>query len=90
MCLGCERSEVYAMHLARITYRIMQYDKIALENPLTFSGLLEDRRQIALDTINKFRNEHGRGVEVVEHAYYEATQAMKDGIPLLPAIIQFQ
>jgi hypothetical protein len=90
MCLGCERAEVYAMHLPRITYRIMQYDKIALENPLTFSGLLEDRRQIALDTINTFRNEHGRGIEVVEHAYFEATKAMKEGIPLLPAIIQFQ
>jgi hypothetical protein len=90
MCLGCERSEVYAAHLPSICYRIMQYNEMAIKNPLTFSGLLEDRRQIALDTINRFGDEHGRGIEVVEHAYYEATKAMKDGIPLLPAIIQFQ
>lgn len=90
MCLGCERSEVYAMHISRICYRVMQYDEISSQNPMTFSGLLEDRRQIALDTINKFGSEHGRGVEVVEHGYYEAAKAMKNGTPLLPAIIQFQ
>lgn len=90
MCLGCERSEVYALHVPRICYRIMQYDEIAAKTPLTFSGLLEDRRQIALDTINKFKNEHGRGIEIVERAYYDATKAMKDRTPLLPPITQLQ
>jgi len=68
----------------------MQLEKVATESPLTFSGLLEDRRQIALDTINKFSSQHSRGVEIVEHAYFEASKAMKDGRPLLPPIIQFQ
>lgn len=90
MCLGCERSEVYAMHIPRICYRVMQYDEFASQNPMTFGGLLEDRRQIALDTINKFGSEHGRGVEIVEHGYFEAAKAMKNGTPLLPAIMQFQ
>jgi len=90
MCLGCERSEVYALHIPKICYRVMQYDEVASQNPLTFSGLLEDRRQIALDTINKFASEHGRGVEIVEHGYFEAAQAMKNGTPLLPTIMQFQ
>jgi hypothetical protein len=67
----------------------MQYDEIASQNKMAFSGLLEDRRQIALDTVNKFRDEHGRGLEIVEHSYFEAVKAMKDGTPLLPAIIQF-
>jgi hypothetical protein len=89
MCLGCERAEVYAVHILRICYRIMQYDEIASQNKMAFSGLLEDRRQIALDTVNKFRDEHGRGLEIVEHSYFEAVKAMKDGTPLLPAIIQF-
>ena len=78
------------MHLNNICYRVLQLEEIANENPLTFSGLLEDRRQIALDTINKFSIKHSRGVEVVEHAYFEATRAMKEGRPLLPPIIQFQ
>ncbi|WP_339771509.1 hypothetical protein [uncultured Paraglaciecola sp.] len=90
MCLGCERSEVYASHVPNICYRVMQYDEIARQNPLTFSGLLEDRRQIALDTIKKFSHEHGRGVQIVEHGYFEAAKAMKNGTPLLPAIMQFQ
>ncbi|MEL7478034.1 MAG: hypothetical protein AAGJ17_03935 [Pseudomonadota bacterium] len=90
MCLGCERAEVYAMHLPNICYRVLQLEEIANENPLTFSGLLEDRRQIALDTINKFQIKHSRGVQVVEHAYFEASRAMKEGRPLLPPIIQFQ
>ncbi|QBJ61643.1 hypothetical protein [Pseudoalteromonas sp. DL-6] len=90
MCLGCERAEVYALHLPNICYRVMQLEKVATESPLTFSGLLEDRRQIALDTINKFSSQHSRGVEIVEHAYFEASKAMKDGRPLLPPIIQFQ
>ncbi|MDO6709680.1 hypothetical protein Q4567_02980 [Aliiglaciecola sp. 2_MG-2023] len=90
MCLGCERSEVYAMHIPKICYRVMQYDEVAKKNPLGFSGLLEDRRQIALDTIGRFSNEHGRGVEIVEHGYAEAARAMKNNRPLLPTIIQFQ
>ena len=68
----------------------MQYDEFASQNPMTFGGLLEDRRQIALDTINKFGSEHGRGVEIVKHGYFEAAKAMKNGTPLLPAIMQFQ
>jgi hypothetical protein len=89
MCLGCERSEVYARHLPVIYYRILQYDKQAIENPLTFSGLLEDRRQIANETIETFKRRHKDGVHVCDAAFNAANEAMRKGRVLIPSITQF-
>lgn len=88
MCLGCERSEVYATHIKSICYRVMQYDQMAKINPLEFSALMEDRRQIAVDTIARFKSEHRNGEFVVESSYQEAVDAMKNGVQLLPPVVQ--
>ena len=90
MCLGCERSEVYAHHLKNIYFRLMQYDEIAAKNPLTFSGLLEDRRQIANDTIERFKKEHSEGEELTGLAFQDASEAFHRGEMLVPPIMQFR
>jgi hypothetical protein len=89
MCLGCERAEVYSHHIKNIWYRTMQYDAIAAENPLVFSGLLADRRQIAHDTIARFRCEHPDGEWLADTAFEEAVQAYTKGDMLVPPVMQF-
>lgn len=89
MCLGCERAEVYARHLPVIYYRILQYDKMAIENPLTFSGLMEDRRQIANNTIETFKRLHKDGENLCDDAFNSANDAMRKGRFLIPSITQF-
>jgi len=88
MCLGCERCEVYSEHLPVICYRIMQYEKQQEEAPDVFKITLEDRMNIAKDTVEKFKVTHSNGIEVVEQAYVIANQAMLDDDPLLPPILQ--
>ena len=89
LCLGCKRSEVYSHHIKNIWYRTMQYDAIAAENPLFFSGLLADRRQIAHDTINRFRSEHPDGDWIADTAFEEAAIAFNSGDILVPPVAQF-
>lgn len=83
LCLGCERSEVYAEHIPRICYRILQYDA----TPSPANDLIVDRKAIALDTLDRFRHEHPGGEKLLEMAYGIANQAMLDNKPLLPTII---
>jgi hypothetical protein len=88
MCLGCERSEVYSNNLPSICFRLLQYEEKRIENPEAFGATLEDRRQIAMDTIATFRLKHPNGEVVVEESYQVATQAMADNKPMMPPIIQ--
>ena len=83
LCLGCERSEVYAEHIPRICYRILQYEA----TPSPASDLMADRKAIALDTLDRFRHEHPDGGHLLEMGYGIANQAMLDNKPLLPPII---
>jgi hypothetical protein len=90
MCLGCERSEVYPEHLPRIFYRIFQYEEQRSKNFSEFRAMSEDRLVIATKTIERFRNEHHQGEDIVNEAYIAAGQALDDGIQLLPPILQFR
>ena len=90
MCLGCERSEVYPEHLPRIFYRIFQYEEQRGKNFSEFRAMSEDRLLIATKTIERFRNEHHQGEDIVNEAYIAAGQALDDGIQLLPPILQFR
>ncbi|SFD10063.1 hypothetical protein [Pseudoalteromonas denitrificans] len=87
MCLGCERSEVYAEHIRLICYRVMQYDQFAKNNS-QFKTLVEDRRLIALDALECFRNQHMNGELIYDNGYQSATDAIRNGEQLLPDIIQ--
>lgn len=83
LCLGCERSTVYAEHIPRICYRLLQYEKML--EPV--SDIVADRRAIALDAIESFRQEHMDGDLIAEHGYQVATFAMEENLPLLPPIL---
>lgn len=88
LCLGCNRSEVYAEHLPAICYRIFQYEQQRKSDPSVFKATLDDRLQIALDTVNQFKIRHPKGIKLVEHAYDVANRALQDNKPLLPPILQ--
>jgi len=88
MCLGCDRSEVYSEHLPAIYFRILQYEEKQVEAPDIFKVTLEDRLQIARDTVEQFKFKHSNGMEIVEQAYLIASQAMLNNEPLLPPILQ--
>jgi len=88
MCLGCERSEVFAEHIPRICYRILQYEEARAKNSEEFKDILEDRYQIALSAIEKFSVNHTSGEEIVEAAYLNANEAFALGEQLLPPILQ--
>lgn len=83
LCLGCERSEVYAEHIPRICYRILQYEQTT--SPI--DALLADRKAIALDCLAKFERIHPDGQEVLEQGYQIANKAMLNDKPLLPPIL---
>ncbi|WP_371194809.1 hypothetical protein [Glaciecola sp. SC05] len=83
LCLGCERSEVYAEHIPRICYRILQYEQTA--SPV--DALLADRKAIALDCLVKFERMHPDGQMIIEQSYQIANNAMLNNKPLLPAIL---
>ena len=88
MCLGCERSEVYSEHLPTIFYRIMQYEDMKINTPETFNVTLEDRLQIAKNTVEQFKTKHKDGIEIVENSYNQAVEAVENNICLLPPILQ--
>lgn len=88
MCLGCSRSEVYVDHLPRIFYRIFQYEDMRTSNYEQFRATCEDRLIIATEVIDRFKFEHHKGQEVVDNAYKTASDAYRDGIALLPDILQ--
>lgn len=83
LCLGCERSEVYAEHIPRICYRILQYEKV----PQPIDIILADRKAIALDCLAKFESAHPYGAQIIERGYQLANQAVIDNKPLLPPIL---
>jgi hypothetical protein len=83
LCLGCERSTVYAEHIVRICYRVFQYENV----PTIINDILADRKAIALDTLDKFRKVHPDGDIILERAYAEASDAIKNGKQLLPPIL---
>jgi hypothetical protein len=83
LCLGCERSVVYAEHIQRICYRILQYEKI----PSPTNDILADRRAIAMDCLERFRIEHPDGDLIVEQGYELANDAIEKKKPLLPPIL---
>ena len=83
LCLGCERSEVYAEHIPRICYRILQYDKI----PTPTDALLADRKAIALDCLSNFKRMYPDGETILEQGYQVANKAMLNSKPLLPPIL---
>ena len=83
LCLGCERSEVYAEHIPRICYRILQYEKISTPT----DALISDRKAIALDCLAKFERMHPLGNNILEQSYQIANNAMLNGKPLLPPIL---
>jgi len=89
MCLGCERSEVYSEHLPAICYRIMEYEEKEDVTPEVFNITLVDKLTIARDVVEKFKNNHSKGMEAVEKAYVIATAAMNNGERLLPPILSF-
>lgn len=89
MCLGCERSEVYSEHLPAICYRIMEYEEKEDVTPEVFNITLVDKLIIARDVVEKFKNNHSKGMETVEEAYVIATAAMNNGERLLPPILNF-
>ncbi|MBE1302036.1 MAG: hypothetical protein GJ680_19285 [Alteromonadaceae bacterium] len=83
LCLGCERSVVHAEHISRICYRVLQYDN----TPSPADEIIADRKSIALDCIERFRNEHPDGDVLVDHGFQLARDAMLNDRPLLPPIL---
>ncbi len=83
LCLGCERSEVYAEHIPRICYRILQYEKASQLTDI----LHADRKAIALDCLAKFETTYPDGAQILESGYLLASRAMLDNKPLLPPIL---
>jgi hypothetical protein len=88
MCLGCERSEVYAEHIPYICYRVLQYESFRENNPDTFNALMADKHSIAIDTLERFRVEHSNGEELLEKAYLVANENFSNQTPMLPSILQ--
>lgn len=86
LCLGCKRSRVYAHHLPRIIYRIFQYEKIMEDNKELFNSTLVDKHAVALDALNRFRNEHIDGTALLDKAYLYANDCWLNGNILLPPV----
>ncbi|TMO83072.1 hypothetical protein [Pseudoalteromonas spongiae] len=83
LCLGCERSVVYAEHIPKICFRLMQYNE--MKRPTL--DIVADRKAIALDCLEKFRQSHPDGDIIVDHGYEVAKEAMLKHTPLLPPLM---
>lgn len=88
MCLGCERSEVYAEHIPYICYRVLQYENFRGDNADTFNALMADKHAVAIDTLERFRVEHSNGEELLEKGYLVANENFSNQTPMLPSILQ--
>jgi hypothetical protein len=88
LCLGCERSEVYAEHVPNICYRVLQYEEMRGNNFDIYKSSMEDRHAIALDTLKKFEFKHAGGIDLLANAYAYANECFANNKPLLPAILQ--
>jgi hypothetical protein len=88
LCLGCERSEVYAEHIPFICYRILQFERGMEKNYEMYRVSMEDRHAIALDTLARFRLEHLDGENLLIAAYEKANERFINNDPMLPSIIQ--
>lgn len=83
LCLGCERSIVFAEHVPRICFRVLQYEN----TPAPTNELLADRKAIALNCLEQFRSEHPEGDLIVDHSFELAKNAMANDEKLLPPIL---
>ncbi len=88
MCLGCERSEVYAVHTPKIIYRIIQLERVMSNNQVLTGHVLLDRLEIARKTIEKFRTVHPQGESIIAGAYEVVNKALRNNEVLLPPILQ--
>jgi len=88
MCLGCERSEVYAEHIPYICYTVLQYENFRENNADTFNALMADKHAVAIDTLERFRVEHSNGEELLEKGYLVANENFSNQTPMLPSILQ--
>ena len=90
MCLGCERSEVYAEHIPNICYRILQHEEMRENNGDVYKISVEDRHVIALDTLKKFEFQHANGIDILASGYAYANECFANKKPLLPPILQME
>jgi hypothetical protein len=90
MCLGCERSEVYAEHIPNICYRILQIEEMRENNGDIYNISMEDKHVIALDTLKKFEFKHSNGIDLLASGYAYANECFANNKPLLPPIIQME
>ena len=90
MCLGCERSEVYAEHFPTIYFRVLQYEEFREKSHDVYKASMEDRHNIAIDTLERFKVEHSNGLEIYNSAYVEATDNFSSGKLILPPILQIE
>lgn len=86
LCLGCERSRVYASHLPKIAYRILQYEQTLENNPDMYHATLSDKHAVALDTLRKFKITHPEGEKLVDDACIHANECWGNGDMLIPHI----
>ncbi|MBB1333130.1 MULTISPECIES: hypothetical protein [unclassified Pseudoalteromonas] len=83
LCLGCERSVVFAEHIPRICFRILQYENM----PSPTNEIIADRKAIAIDCLEKFRNDHPDGELIVDQGFVLARSAESKDQPMLPPIL---
>ena len=72
MCLGCERSTVYELHLPFICARIMQYEKFKKDMGNEWDSIFGDKWMIAHDALNTFANKKRDGTKAVKEAWLKA------------------
>ena len=84
LCLGCERSVISKENLRYICYRINQYQQAREQAPHLWSGMFEDKFNIALDALDQYAlKDHKNGKKLIEEAWHEANKVES----LLPPII---
>jgi len=84
LCLGCERSVITKEHLPYICYRIIQYQEAREKDPHAWTGMFEDRLNIALDALDQYGiKDKNHGQQLVEDAWDVANRS---GVSLPPIV----